>query len=330
MTPSFDLDVVVTRGDAVESRHRVCAAVVDGDQLIGQARDPHLVSYWRSAAKPFQLIPLMESGQLDQLGWGSDEIALASASHGGEPEHVAIAERMLSDLDLEEGDLACGVQEPLSQRGARLLRESGGRPTRLHNNCSGKHAAMLARAQLSGWPTQGYERADHPVHTSIFKTMEQWTGLSIGQMTLGVDGCGVVVFAMPLDAMARAYTRLIQAAQQGNHTPKRIVGAMLEQPFLIGGTDRFDSVLMEESGGRVLCKIGAEGIHCASIVDSGVSVALKVEDGALRAQYPALLYLLQQLGALPAELPPRLAEFMRKPVRNTRNEVVGQITVAAA
>lgn len=329
MIPSYDLDVIVTRGGAVESRHRVAAAVVHEDRLVGHAGDPHLVTYWRSSAKPFQLMPLLESGQLDELGWGSDEIALACASHGGEPEHVAIAERMLDALDLEEGDLACGVQEPLSQRGSRLLRESGGRPTRLHNNCSGKHAAMLARACLSGWPTQGYERADHPVHTSIFKTLEAWTGLRVDQMTLGVDGCGVVVFALPLDAMARAYSRLVSAARAGHDVPKRITAAMLEQPFLIGGTDRFDTVLMEATEGRILCKTGAEGIHCASVVDSGVSVAVKVEDGAVRAQYPALLTLLQQIGALPADLPPRLAEFMHKPVRNTRNEVVGEISVAA-
>jgi L-asparaginase II len=130
--------------------------------------------------------------------------------------------------------------------------------------------------------------------------------------------------------MARAYARLARAARHGETVPATLVRAMVDQPFLVGGTDRFDSVLMEETQGRILSKIGAEGVHCAVTLHSGVSVALKVEDGATRAQYPALLHLLQQLDALPNPLPPRLAEFMHKPIKNTRHEVVGQITVAAA
>jgi L-asparaginase II len=189
---------------------------------------------------------------------------------------------------------------------------------------------MLARATLAGWPTQGYERADHPVHASIFATVEAWTDVPPDQIGVGIDGCGVVVFALPLTAMARAYARLVRAASQGDAVPATLVRAMVDQPFLVGGTDRFDSVLMEESQGRILCKIGAEGVHCAALLDQGVAVALKVEDGATRAQYPALLTLLQQMDALPNPLPPRLAEFMHKPIRNTRHEVVGQITVAAA
>lgn len=196
MIPLYDLDVIVTRGDTVESQHRVAAAVVADGQLIGQAGDAQMVTYWRSSAKPFQVLPFVSSGRFDSIGWGADELAIACASHGGEPEHVAIVERMLQDIGLEEGDLTCGVQDPLSQRGARLLRESGGRLTRLHNNCSGKHAAMLALARLSGWPTEGYERVEHPVQQTILTTVSQWTGVPEDQLTLGVDGCGVVVFAL--------------------------------------------------------------------------------------------------------------------------------------
>jgi L-asparaginase II len=289
-----------------------------------------MVTYWRSCAKPFQLLPLIESGQLDALGWGFDEIALACASHGGEPEHVAIVDRMLTSIGLEEGDLACGVQEPLSQRGARLLRESGERATRLHNNCSGKHAAMLARAEMAEWAMEGYDRADHPVQRGITTTVSQWTGLPEEELILGVDGCGVVVYALPIESMARAYSRLSLATMRGEAAPVRIVDAMLSNPFLVGGTDRFDTVLMEETDGQVLCKIGAEGVHCAMLVGRGVGVAVKAEDGAVRAQYPALLALLQHLGALPATLPQRLADFAAKPVRNTRHEIVGQIRTHAA
>ncbi|MES2358443.1 MAG: asparaginase [Gemmatimonadota bacterium] len=325
---SYDIDVVVTRGSAVESVHHVSAAIVANDALIGYARNPELVTYWRSCAKPFQLIPFMTTGHVDELGWGADEIALACASHGGEPEHVAIAERMLSDLGLEEGDLACGAAEPLSQRGQRLLRESGGRTTRLHNNCSGKHAAMLACAQTAGWPTAGYDHLDHPVQQAIVRTIETWSGTSRSQIRIARDGCGVPVFGISLEAMARAFARFAAAMNRGDEVPARIGSSMLCNPFLVGGTDRFDTVVMTEAPG-ILCKIGAEGVHSAAIVSDGIGIALKVEDGASRAQYPALLALLQHLGALPDPLPQRLAEIARKPVRDTRHEVVGEIVVRA-
>lgn len=325
---SYDLDVVATRGSAVESIHRVSAAIVKGDALIGFARNPEQEAYWRSCAKPFQVMPFVESNCVDELSWGGDEIALACASHGGEPEHVAIVERMLSDLGLEEGDLACGAAEPLSPRGGRLLRESGGRPTRLHNNCSGKHAAMLARAQGAGWPTGGYDHLEHPVQQSIVHEIERWTGVARKRMAIARDGCGVPVFGLSLEAMARAFARFAAAIHAGSEVPRRIGDAMLANPFLVGGTDRFDTVLMEEAPG-IVCKIGAEGVHSAAIVATGVGLAIKVEDGASRAQYPALILLLQRLGALPESLPERLADYARKPVRDSRHEIVGEVVVRA-
>src|SRR5688500_20369452 len=166
----FQLDVVVTRGSDVESRHRVHCAMVDASGgVVGGSRDQGLVTMWRSCAKPFQVMPLLEAGGFEELAWGDDELALSCASHGGEPEHIAIAESMLRDLGLEEGDLACGPHDPLSPRGARVVRELGDRPSRLHNNCSGKHAAMLARAHTAGWPTHGYEREEHQVQRSALE-----------------------------------------------------------------------------------------------------------------------------------------------------------------
>jgi L-asparaginase II len=306
----------------------VSAAVVANDELVGYARNPEHEAYWRSCAKPFQLMPFLEAGGPDQIGWGADEIALACASHGGEPEHVAIAQRMLGDLGLEEGDLACGAAEPLTKRGQRLLRESGGRLSRLHNNCSGKHAAMLARAQGAGWPTEGYDHVEHPVQQSILREIERWTGVTAPKIRIATDGCGVPVFGITLEAMARAFSRFATAIRAGEEVPRRIGDAMLANPFLIAGTDRFDTVLMEDAPG-IICKIGAEGVHSVGVIATGVGVAIKVEDGSSRAQYPALLALLQHLGALPDTLPDRLAELARKPVRDTRNEVVGEVVVRA-
>ncbi|HEU4997037.1 MAG TPA: asparaginase [Gemmatimonadaceae bacterium] len=323
---SFQLDVVATRGGVVESQHRVHAAVVDArDCLAAGAGDSRRFTHWRSCAKPFQVMPLLQSGGFDDLQWGDDELALACASHGGEPEHVAIAERMLSAIGLEEGDLACGPHEPLSSRGAKLLREAGERPTRLHNNCSGKHAAMLACAHTAGWPMYGYERAGHDVQNCCLDAVAEWSGLSQAEIGQAVDGCGVVEFAMPLEHMARAYSRLARAASERSGVPSRVVGAMRTRPFLVGGSDRFDSMLIEESDGRLVAKIGAEGVHCVAILDQGVGAAIKVEDGAQRAQFPALVRLLQLLDALPETLPPRLDEFLKRQIRNTRGEAVGEI-----
>jgi L-asparaginase II len=328
---AYSLDVIVTRGPVEESRHRVHAAVVD-DSLgtVGRARDPHLVAPWRSCAKPFQLLPLLESGGIGELGWGDEEVALACASHGGEPEHLAVVGRMLHTIGLEEGDLACGAHEPMSRRGARLLREAGALPTRLHNNCSGKHAAMLARAHLAGWSTHGYEREGHPVQNGCLAAVARWTEVPAGDIPLAVDGCGVVVFVLPLTAMALAYARFAQAARDGEAGPARIVGAMRANPFLVGGTDRFDTVLMEETQGSVISKIGAEGVHSVALVDRGIGAAIKVEDGSSRAQYPAVLRLLQVLGALPDVLSPRLAELAVPRLRNTRGEAVGEVHVTDA
>jgi len=327
---SIDLDVVVTRGSDVESRHRVHAAIVGSDdQLIARSGDSAIVSSWRSCAKPFQVMGLLESGGFDSLHWGDDQLALACASHGGEPEHVAIAQAMLQDIGLEEGDLACGPHDPLSSRGMKLLRDSGARLTRLHNNCSGKHAAMLARAQTSGWHTFGYERRDHPVQRCSLKSVAEWSGLAEEEVGQAIDGCGVVAFSLPLENMARAWARLAQAVDDGHQVASRVVHAMRTRPFLLGGTDRFDSVLIEETDGRAIAKIGAEGVHSVGVPELGVGFAVKVDDGNQRAQFPAVIRVLQVLDVLPATLPPRLEEYARRPVRNTRGETVGEIRLAS-
>jgi L-asparaginase II len=328
---SHELDVIVTRGDSVESSHRVHAAVVDAcDRLLAGAGDPGLVTFWRSCAKPFQVMPLLECGGFDANEWGDEELALTCASHGGEPEHVAIIEAMLSRLELEEGDLACGPQDPLSPRGAKIVRESGVRIKRTHNNCSGKHTGMLAFAKHQGWSIKGYERAEHPVQQAMLNQVALWTGTGPAQIDVAVDGCGAAVFGLPLDRMARAYARLGSAAERGEEIPARVIGAMGRYPFLVGGTERFDSMIIEETNGRVITKVGAEGVHSAVILDQSIGIALKVEDGNPRAQHPALIRLLQELDALPDPLPPRLAEALRKPVRNSRGEIVGETTVGAA
>ena len=323
---TLHLDVEVTRGETIESRHRVHAAVVGADDaLIGGSRDHGLVTMWRSCSKLFQVLPFLANGGFDKLDWGSEELALACASHSGEPEHVAVAARMLAAIGLEEGDLACGPHEPLSARGARIVRDSGRAPTRLHNNCSGKHAAMLARAHTAGWPTHGYERAEHAVQRSCLNEVANWSGVSVDDMPIAVDGCGVTVMALPLDRMALAYARWGRAITAGDEHPLRTAEAIRAHPHLLGGTERFDTMLIEETNGEVISKVGAEGVHCLTVPAAGLGLAIKVEDGALRAQHIAVLKLLQVLQVLPETLSPRLAEWIVKPIRNTRGEVVGEV-----
>lgn len=328
---ALNLDVEVTRADVVESTHRVHAAVIGADEvLLGAARDAQLVTMWRSCAKFFQVMPFVASGGMEHLGWADEELALACASHGGEPEHLAVVQRMLAALGLEEGDLACGPHEPLAPRGVKLWRESGQPLSRLHNNCSGKHSAMLARARTAGWATRGYEQPDHPVQRSCLGEVSSWTGVPLDDMPVGVDGCGVAVMALALDRMALAYARFGRALHAGEEVPARIAGAVRRHPHLLGGTDRFDTVLLQETNGAVIAKVGAEGVHSVTVPSLGLGLAVKVEDGALRAQHVAVLSALQQLGVLPAELTPRLAEFARRPVKNTRGERVGELRPAAA
>jgi L-asparaginase II len=323
---TYDLDVVVTRGALIESRHRVHAAVVDArGALRARAGNVELSTCWRSGAKPLQAMPFLASGHFDALGWGERELAMACASHGGEPEHVALARSMLERIGLEEGDLACGAHEPLSRRGARILQQAGERPGRLHNNCSGKHAAMLALAVRSQWPVLAYERAGHPVQDGVAETVSAWTDVPREALGTAVDGCGAVTFGLPLAAMARAFARLAARALDGDELPLRIVRAMTAHPELVGGTDRFDTILMQETNGRVLSKVGAEGVHSVALLDDGLGIALKVEDGAARAQHAAVLRLLQHLGAVSDPLPERLDGFLCTPLCNTRGETVGAV-----
>jgi L-asparaginase II len=325
----IELDVAVTRGGRVESIHQVHAAVLDSrGRLIAAARDHRMVTFWRSCAKPFQVMPLVEADALEALGWDDPELAIACGSHGGEPEHVALVTNMLADCGLEEGDLVCGPHDPLAARGLRALRESGESPTRLHNNCSGKHAAMLARAVTAGWPAAGYEKPEHGVQRSVAEMVSRWTNVPSASLLTAVDGCGVPVFGLTLEAMALSYARFGAAALRGEEVPARVLSAMSRNPFLVGGTDRFDTVLMEQTGGRVIAKVGAEGVHSVSIPEMGLGAAVKVADGAVRAQHVAVLQLLKVLGVFGGELPGELDGLLRRTVTNTRGETVGEILPA--
>jgi L-asparaginase II len=290
---SFGFRVVSTRADMVESVHRVSVAVVNASgRLIADAGNPELVTFWRSAAKPFQALPMVADGAADRFGFTSRELALACASHSSEPVHIEVAEGMLRKLGLTEQALACGPHPPLSPAVQEHVLRHGITMTPRWSNCSGKHAGMLALALTRGWPLAGYEAAGHPVQQRVLAEVVRWTDCPAESMVFGVDGCTVVCFGLPLRAMALAYARF---AASGEAPMRRLREAMGAHPELIAGQGRLETDLGVAGGGAAIAKVGADGIFCAALPAIGVGVALKVEDGDMRSSGPALMEVLRQV-----------------------------------
>ncbi len=322
--------VEVWRGGRVESRHRASLALVDrSGRLVRAIGEPDPPVYPRSAIKPLQAIPLVESGAADAFGASEEELALACASHGGEPFHVRAVARWLARLGLDETALACGPQVPSHDPSARALFASGGSPGRIHNNCSGKHAGMLTLARHLGVPEAGYERPDHPVQRAIRAVLDELTdGAPLDPPA--VDGCGVPTWAMPLRALALAFARLATPEDLPPHRAaacRRITAAMHRAPLMVAGTGRLCSTLLATAPDLVV-KTGAEGVFAAARAGTGLGLALKVEDGAGRAAQVALLAALEHLRWLDDPARVALAGFARPVLPNWAGSEVGVILPA--
>jgi L-asparaginase II len=279
--------VEVTRGGAVESRHRVHVAVWHAERgLVASAGDPAFRSFVRSAVKPFQALPLVEDDGVAQFDLSPEEVALTTASHGSESIHVVTARSILAKAGLPDEALACGPQWPMHGPSADARRAAGGTPLRVHNNCSGKHAGMLALAVRHRWPTAGYEQFEHPVQQRMRATLAGWMHLPPGDLAVAVDGCGIPTYAAPLDAVARACARLSSAAADQDAAPRTVLAAMMAHSELVAGTARLCTDLMRSSGGRLWAKVGAEGYYCAGVPAERLGIAIKIEDGAWRAAEP--------------------------------------------
>ncbi len=283
------LSVVVKRGDVIESRHRAHAVAVRGGVLVETAGDPELVTFLRSAAKPFQALPLAD----EHSELSPEELAIACASHEALPEQLAAVGALLARAGATQDDLECGPQD--------------GSP--LRHNCSGKHAGMILHARSRGWPLDGYRLRAHPLQQEVLDIVAQASGLPRDQIRLGTDGCGVVAFAMPLFRMATMFSRLVRGELEGADA---IVATMRAHPDLIGGPTAHDSTLMHALPGAI-AKRGAEGLLCAGLAD-GTGVAIKVEDGANRATGPAAGTFLH------------IPDLVESPVFNSRGEPVGLIS----
>ena len=282
------ISVIVHRGGLVESRHRVHAVAVGGGDTVRAAGDPDLVTFIRSAAKPFQALPLAEAAP----DLTAAELAIACASHEARPEQLDLVQSLLERAGAREDDLECGPR--------------AGR--RLRHNCSGKHAAMLLLCRLRRWTPAGYRLPDHPLQQELLDLVASAADLPRKEIATGTDGCGVVAYGLPLVAMARMFARLAEGALPGS---RRVGEAMRAHPELIGGAAASDTKLMQASAGTV-AKRGAEGVLCGALVD-GTGFAMKVEDGAGRAAGPAAGVFLH------------IAELAEEPVFNSRNERIGAI-----
>jgi L-asparaginase II len=332
------------RGGWVEAVHEVHVAVVDSTgSLVARTGDPELVTFWRSAAKPFQALPLVEDGAAERFGLTGEDLALACASHSSEPGQVAGVRQLLGKIGCSERDLLCGPHAPLSDRVAQDYQTRGLRLTAVYSNCSGKHAGMLALARHHGWPTEFYTRLEHPVQQRCLAEVSRWTDVPVGDIKTAVDGCGVVCYGLPLRNMAWAYARLANVefgmrnaelpgvVPRGTsptdtfrtpHSAFRIVEAMLRHPELIAGEGRPCTDMMRAHPGRVIAKVGAEGVYCALLTQERLGVALKVTDGHAIASALAMAAVLEALG-----LRPRPASLTARPAVNTRGETVGELRV---
>ena len=316
--------VEVTRGPLVESVHRGAFAVVDAKGALRlQAGDVERPIFPRSSLKPVQAIPLIETGAAAAFGVTDEEIALACASHSGEPMHTTRVAAWQERIGCSVADLACGAHRPVHEKTATEMIVSHERWTPLHNNCSGKHTGFMTLARHLRAPVAGYQLIDHPAQRMVETTLKEMAGLA-GDLPYGVDGCTVPNFALSLTALARA---MAQFADTRGLTParreaaERVMGAMTAHPELVAGTGRVCTNLMRQSRSLVV-KTGAEGVYIAIIPALGLGAALKIDDGGSRASEAVIAALLIALGAVPDE--GAAASLARAPVPNTRGVPVGE------
>ena len=328
----------VYRGSHLESFHTGSIAVVDAaGRLLAFAGDPGFKTFLRSAAKPFQAIPLIEFGGADEYDVTPEEIALTCGSHGGEPHHVATAAALLRKGEFDETDLLCGAHIPYDEKAAAELRASGEPPTALHNNCSGKHAGMLLTTQAMDVSSTRYIDPDHPLQVLMRTTVAEFAGVASDDVPLAIDGCGVPTFFLSLYRTAFAYARLMQGSlERYAESSSRVVSVMTEYPEYVAGNWSITTPLMESFDGDLLAKEGAEGFYAIALQsqltgrlkltdDCAIGIALKINDGSMtRGRNPVILRTLELLGVdltgRPALQPYRDTSF-----RNVAGTLVGDV-----
>jgi len=323
--------VEVVRGAIVESRHAGALAVADASgHLVVALGDVERPVFPRSSVKALQAIPLVESGAADAFGLADEELAIACASHSGDLVHIDAVRSLLTKAGLDESYLACGAHWPVSDQAMRALMRAGRGPQPVNNNCSGKHAGMLAAAVHLGLNPRGYERPDHPLQVMIAGIISETCGVRLERDGIGVDGCSVPTWSLPLRALAQGFARIGSGeglAPARAIAAARLLGACFAAPELVAGEGRFDTIAMRALAPALFVKGGAEGVHCASLPELGLGVALKVDDGAKRGAERALA---EVLAAFLPKARIALAEQLDGELVNWRGIRVGQVVASEA
>ncbi len=316
----------------VESHHRGAAVVAHADgAVVASWGGVAAAVFPRSAVKPLQALALIETGAAERFGVSDQEIALACASHRGEPIHTRTLAAWLERLGLSEEDLECGASPPKDEKTMAAMIGAGQSPSALHNNCSGKHVGFLATALHLGEKTRGYIQPGHPVQKCWRGVVQDMGGEELVDAATGIDGCGIPVIAMSLAALAHAMAHLadpsgLPAARR--RAVRRVIAAMTAHPYLVRGRGGFDSLAIEAGAGAVVVKTGAEGVHAAALPGLGLGVALKIDDGAKRAAETAMAALLVHLGAIDDMAKAALAPILARPVKNIVGVKVGCVRPA--
>jgi L-asparaginase II len=315
------------RGEVIENRHRGAIAVCDPNgKLIHAWGDVEALVYPRSSVKLLQALPLIESGAADHFQLDAIELALACSSHSAEPLHTEALKRWLQRIELDEDALECGPHAPLHEATAQALLRQQREPGRIHNNCSGKHTAMLAISRYLGEETRGYIDREHPAQQRWFDTLGEMAGIDLRALPWNRDGCGIPVIAMPLTAIATAYARVAvpdDLAPARADAVNRLANAIAANPLMLAGSGRLGSKIIALSGRRTLVKSGADGVYVAALQPQGLGVALKIDDGNGQAAEVAILSILQHLGGLHADELAQLDRYRRMPISNSRGIVTG-------
>jgi len=317
-----------TRGGLVETIQSGHVVAVDARRrLLASAGDPDAWSYMRSSAKPLQATMVMRSGAAERFDLTESLLAVCCASHNGEPGHVAAVRAVLERAGAPESALRCGMHAPVYQPAAAALWRAGAELTAVHNNCSGKHAGMLAATQALGAPLDDYLSIGHPVQQGILANVAALTGIPRNRIIVGTDGCSAPVHGLPVRAMARAYAHLADPHSVPDDAPTltALATAMTTHPWYVDGTDGPDTLLMERAGGRLAVKSGAEGVLCVAVRDAGVGLAIKMESGRNEWSHAVAIEALRQLDLVSAADIEVFAELAHPIVRNHRRLQVGDV-----
>ncbi len=318
--------VHVYRGNSIESIHRGDIVAVDRQgHVVLKYGNENKRTFWRSSAKPFQAIPMVEAGGIESFGFTTKELALMTSSHGGEEKHVMVLESILKKVGKNLTDLDCGEAKPMYGKAYKKLLMANRPYTAANNPCSGKHSCMLATGVLKKIDLKNYIDRNHPIQKLMLETISEVTELEPSDIDIAIDGCGVPVFGLPIYNMAKAYMKLsyTDAKDKRSQALGKIASAMVKEPYYVAGTSRLDTILMEETEGKILAKLGAESVYCVTIMNEGVGVAMKTEDGNNRALSQAIPDLLIKHDFITNTEYERIKERLNLLIKNHRQEVVG-------